>query len=352
MLPGHFLDHVAAFASGRRRVWRGGWGDEGLIDRLATVARFEEPPPAIDVRWQPDVREGAVTVTDGWFDAPVAELPPAARRALVRRLSPAGAARGRRPAYVVLGSSGDEGWPLRDRVWRPLVARGGLEAIFLENALYGRRRPPGQKGADLRTVAEQLLMNVSMVEEARALLDHLTAAGHDRVGVAGYSMGGSMAALVAAVTPRPLAAAIFAAGLSGGPVFTEGLLSLGIDWAALGGDGARARIARIFGVADLDRHAPPRRPEAAVLVAGRSDGYVFAEQVEALHARWRGSELRWVESGHAGTLLLRPEVLRRAAEDAMDRLREPAPHHFTSSSSTSKTSVALGGMAPGKPRSP
>ena len=319
MLSGHWLDHLASLASGRRRVFKGGWGDERLIERLATVARFEQAPPAIDMRWERPRLEGAVAVTDGWFDAPVAELPEPARRALVRRLAPSAPCSRPRPAYVVLASSGDEGFALRDRLWRPLVARGDLEAFFIENAMYGARRPAGQKGADIRTVSDHLLMNVSMVEEARALLEHLAREGHVRLGIAGYSMGGSMAALVAAVTPRPLAAAIFAAGASGVPVFTEGLLSRGIDHDALG-RGARARIGRVFGVADLDRHPPPRRPEAAVLVAGRSDAYVFAAQVSALHARWMGSELRWVDTGHAGALLLRGDVLRRAARDAMDRL--------------------------------
>jgi pimeloyl-ACP methyl ester carboxylesterase len=319
MRGAHWLDHLVSLASGRRRVFRGGWGDERLLDRLATVSRFEEPPPAIHLRWQPARTEGAVTITDGWFDAPVAELPAPARRAVVRRLAPAAATRAPRPVYVVLGSSGDEGWSLRDRVWRPLVAEGAIEAILLENAMYGARRPEGQKGADIRTVAEQLLMNVSMVEEARALLDWLAAEGHDRAGIAGYSMGGSMAALVAAVTPRPIAAAVFAAGLSGVPVFTEGLLSLGIDYAALG-EGARARMGRIFGVADLDRHPPPRHAGATMLVGARRDGYVFADQVTALHRRWPGSELRWIDSGHAGALLFRAGVLRRAARDAMERL--------------------------------
>lgn len=319
-LRGHWLDHLVAIASGRRRVFTGGWGDEALIADLATAARFEDPPPPITLRWDPPRVEGRVRVTDGWFEAPLAALPPEARRAYVRRLSPAGTARAPRPVYVVLASSSDEGWSLRDRVWRPLAADFGIESILLENAMYGKRRPAGQRGADVRTVSDHLLMNVSMVEEGRAILDALAREGHAQIGIAGYSMGGSMAALVAAVTPRPLAAAVFAAGSSGVPVFTEGLLARGLDFDALG-PGARARLGRVFGAADLHRHPAPRRPDAAVLVAGTRDAYVFAAQVAALHARWPGSDLRWVNTGHAGALLLRPEVLRRAARDAMDRLR-------------------------------
>jgi dienelactone hydrolase len=219
----------------------------------------------------------------------------------------------------VLASSGDEGFALRERLWRPLVAEGAIEAILLENAMYGARRPHGQRGADVRTVSDQLLMNVSMAEEARALLDWLAREGHARAGVAGYSMGGSMAALVAAVTPRPIAAAVFAAGLSGVPVFTEGLLSKGIDYDALG-PGARARMGALFGVADLDRHPAPRALSATVLVAAKRDGYVSSRQVSALADRWRGCELRWIDSGHVGALVLCGDVLRQAAKDAMARL--------------------------------
>ena len=318
----HWLDHAAALVSGRRRVFTAGWGDERVIARLADAARFEAPPGAIAVRWETPRREGNVLVADGSFDAPVTELPAPARRALVRRLTPALHPReGRpRPLYVVLASSGDEGWATRDRLWRPLVAREAIEAIFLESAMYGARRPEGQRGTSIRTVSEHLLMNLSMVEEARALLDLFAREGRAQLGVAGYSMGGSMAALVAAVTPRPLAAAIFATGSVAGPVFTEGLLARGIDFAALGGDPGRARLAQIFGVADLARHPVPRRLDAVVMVAGRRDGYVFTEQVEALHARWPGSELRWLDTGHVGALVLHAEALRRAALDAMERL--------------------------------
>ncbi|APR77755.1 Hypothetical protein A7982_03102 [Minicystis rosea] len=319
---GHWLDHVVAFTSGRARVFTGGWGDDALIERLATALRFEDEPPALHVRWQSAITEGAVTVRDGWFDAPVVELPRGARSGVVRWLAPSTRAAQPRPVYVVLASSSDEGWSLRDRLWRPLVAEGAIEAIFLENAMYGARRPDGQRGSNIRTFSDHLLMNVSMVEEGRGLLAWLARRGHDRTGIAGYSMGGSMAALVAALTPEPVAAAVFAAGASGVPVFNEGLLSRGIDFAALGGDRARDRIARVFGLADLQKHPVPRRPEAALLVAGRRDGYVFATQVDALHARWPGSELRWVDTGHAGALLFHGDVLRSAARDAIHRLGE------------------------------
>jgi hypothetical protein len=90
---------------------------------------------------------------------------------------------------------------------------------------------------------------------------------------------------------------------------------------ALGGGAAgRARLADLFGEADLDRHPPPRRRDAVVIVGARRDGYVFPDQVEALHALWGTSELRWLDTGHAGAFMLHGDALRRAALDAMRRL--------------------------------
>lgn len=321
--PSHWLDHLVAFTSGRRRLFKRGWGDEGVLDRLATVARFEHPPGRVSVAWDSPQIKGAIVVQEGSFTSPVEELPAEARRAVVRRLLPAGAREA--PLFVVLGASGEEGFGMRTRLFRPMVERAGIGVVLLENAMYGLRRPVGQQGAAIRTLSEQLLMNIAMVEEARALFDALSEEGHTRLGITGYSMGGSMAALVAAVTPRPLAAAVFAAGRSAGPVFTEGLLSTGLDFEALGVghggvEGAKERLRAIFGAADLERHPRPRCASAVVLVAGRRDGYVFTREVEALHALWGESELRWVDSGHAGTLLFHGEALRRAAVDAMGRL--------------------------------
>jgi dienelactone hydrolase len=187
--------------------------------------------------------------------------------------------------------------------------------------MYGLRRPRGQRGSAIRTVAEHLLMNLATVDETRALVEHLAREGHDRIGVLGFSMGGASAALAAAVTPRPLALAVLGAGRSVVPVLNEGKLSACIDFEALGGrDVGRVGLARFFGEADLDRHPAPRRPDATVIVGGRRDGYVFADEVAALHALWRNSELRWLDTGHAGAVFCHAKALRRAAVDAMEKL--------------------------------
>jgi hypothetical protein len=321
----HWLDHAAGLLSRRRRLFAGGWGDEAVLARVPTIARFEEAPRVAEIAWERPRRDGAVVLTDGSFDAALPGLPPCARRAYVRRLAPAAPAGGRRrPVYVALAASGDEGFAQRTRLLRPLAAHAGIELVLLESAMYGLRRPSGQRGSAIRTVAEHLLMNLSTVEEARALVEHLARAGHERIGLVGFSMGGTSAAMAAAVTRRPLAVAVLGAGRSAVPVFTRGKLSRSIEFDALGGyEAACPRLAHLFGGADIDRHPPLVRPDAAVIVGARRDGYVFAGEVLALHALWARSELRWIDTGHAGAFAIHGGALRRAALEAMARLRVP-----------------------------
>jgi dienelactone hydrolase len=317
----HWLDHAVSVVSRGRRLFTAGWGDEDVLERVPAIARFSQPARPAEISWGRSRRNGAVVETDGSFAAPLPGLPSCASRAFVRRIAPAAAeSRRRRPVYVVLAASGDEGFAQRTRLFRPLAARWGMEVILLESAMYGLRKPRGQRGSAIRTVAEHLLMNLSTVDETRALVEHLAREGHDRIGVVGFSMGGASAALAAAVTPRPLAVAVLGAGRSVVPTFIEGQLSRYVDFEALGGEVARPRLAALFGAADLDRHAVPLRRDAIVIVGGRRDGYVFAEEVEALQAHWRSSELRWLDTGHAGAFIYHRAALRRAALDAMARL--------------------------------
>jgi hypothetical protein len=323
----HWIDYVLAFSMIRRRLFTDGFGDAAQVDRVLSGARFEAPPQPIAITWAAPPRiEGNLAIRDGTFSSPTAELPEAARSAHVREILP----RTRRPApeqpmYVVLAASGEEGFTSRMRLFQPMVEAAGIGVLLLENPLYGLRRPPGQKGTAIRTVSEHMLMALGMMDEARSLLAWLAAEGHTRLGVTGFSMGASMAAVVAARWPRPIAAALFGVGRSAVPVFTRGLLSRSINFERLGsGEGgaeeARERLSRYIALTDLDRHPLPRCPAAAVLVGARRDGYVFPDEVQKLHELWTGSEIRWLSTGHAGALVQHSEALRQAAVEAMERL--------------------------------
>ncbi len=318
----HLVDFLFAGLSRRARLFSEGWGDEQFLEHVVTAAPFQHPPAPIVPVWSEPRRQRDLQVRDGTFPSPLARLDEAARTAHVRWLSA-----GRdspRGACVVLAASREEGFSLRERLYAPL-AREGVDLFLLENPYYGLRRPLGQKGGALRTVSDHVLMNLGMVDEARALLTWLRGAGQTRLGVAGYSMGGYMAALTAAVVPEPLAVAALAAGASPVPVFTRGLLSWSIAFALLDGprgdaEQARHRLGRIFDLANLTRFPPPRQPEAAVLLACRGDGFVPGEETLALHAHWPQSELRWVDAGHVSALFTERAALCAAVRDALSRV--------------------------------
>lgn len=311
---------IAAYLR-RQRMFTLGWGDEELLSKLDTQTFFDAPPAVLElsvnaervrsVRYRGHKRE--LIVQDITFTSPFAALPASVLRAHLRVLkSP-----GNRALVVILAGSREEGYRLRESIYGSLVFRG-IDVALLENPFYGLRRPVEQHGGNVRTVSEHVLLNLAMVEEGRALVEHF-AASYEKVAVAGYSMGGFMAGLVGATTPRAIAIAACAAGASPAPTYTKQFLSWSIDYTALG-QGARERLERVFSRADLTNYAPPVAANAAVIVGCSRDGYVAPSQVRALHDHWPGSELRWVRTGHVSALFTERRALRKAIRDALDRL--------------------------------
>lgn len=316
----HLLDRVFARFMGRPPLFRQGWGDVDALAAALGDAPFLPAAGAITPHLAAPRAQGAIERVDGHFTSPLPGLSPEVARARLRWLRPLGA-RGR-AACVLLAGSRDEGLGLRTQIFAPLVA-DGVDLVILENPFYGTRRPHGQEGAAIRTVADHLRMNVASVEEARALVAWLRREGYARVGVAGYSMGGYMAALAAAVSREPTPVAVLAGGRSPVPVFADGLLARGIAFAALGGrDATRARLGELFAQAALDRHPPPAGAPA-LIVGCAHDGYVPRSETLALHAHWPAAELRWLDAGHVSALFTERAALRAAVRDV---LGTPAAH--------------------------
>lgn len=318
-----FVDRLLAVTDHRKpRFFAGGFGDRALLSRR--VAAFGEPGQIaeIELSWGPETRGKHALERDAEFTSPShAELPEEARRAVVRGIFPSNGARGR--AVLWLAATNDEGWTMRRNVALPL-AREGITSLLLENPYYGLRRPRDQQRADLHTVADQAAMNGATIVEARALLA-LLAKEHAKIAVAGFSMGGQMAALVAATYPGPVGTVVIAAGDTAVPIFLEGVLERAIHWDVLTREAgtraaAREQLAAVFEAASLGRRSLPQRPDAAILVAGDADGYVAADSVERLHALWKGSELRWIRAGHATSYLFCKEAWRAAVRDSFQRL--------------------------------
>jgi len=309
----------------RPRFFEEGWGASALLERLSRGPQGFALPELHEVALSSSRREGGVLVQEGRFPSPAAvgPLPAASAEARFQLLLPVKAGP-RPPVCVFLASSGDHGFGLRRFLAGPLLARG-LGALLLENPYYGSRRPPGQKGEALRTVADLLLMARATAVEAVALLGWLLARGHPKVGLSGYSMGGSMAAYAACFFPLPLAVVPVAVAHSAAPVFTQGVLSALPDWETLGrtcggAEAARQRLAELLEGLSITQLAPLSQPRRAIIVAARQDGFVPSASTLRLLQHWRGAELRYLRGGHASGLLTGRSVIARAILDAFSRI--------------------------------
>ncbi len=320
-MTAHWLDRAFYLFLTRQPFFAGGWGDESVVRDISVEGARERPAAPIEIAWGPERREYGGLVREGTFESPETRLPPVARRARVRMLRPAAGEPG--ASCLHFASSGDEGFAMRLRFAAPLLARG-IAALVLENPYYGERRPTGQPGAAVRTVSDMVLMATAAVREGRSLLAWLEGQGQRRLGVAGYSMGGQMCALVACTWPRPLAVAALAPSDSPASVFTEGLLRSHPRWDALRRPGgseerARAEVRQLFLRHAVSALEPPVEPRSAVVVANRLDGVVPPADAERIARRW-GCELRWLEGGHVSAVLLEQPAMRRAVADAFARL--------------------------------
>lgn len=296
-------------------MFRDGWGDPSSIDRFTPESVDPRAVPDIEPTLGEPVATDELVVRDGWFTSPAKDLPETIRRAQFRWMSRST----NRAACLVLAGSREEGYGLRTSIHAPLVAQG-VDMVFLENPYYGTRRPIGAVDANLRYVSDQTKMHLATMDEAIVLLRWMRAR-YARVAVAGYSMGGFMAALVGALSGERVAVAALAAGGSPAPVYTAGLLSRSVAFDALGaGDEGRARLASVFDRADLCRLPLPLEPRAASIVAMTLDGYVPRRETERLARHWRGSALRFELSGHISAVFTRRQALRRAIRESLDRL--------------------------------
>jgi pimeloyl-ACP methyl ester carboxylesterase len=320
----HWVDRLYVKLNPVGSFFRDGWGDEATITRVVDLLRSPTAHATIELRWGPERVQRGWVEREGVFESPVTDgtLPEASRMGRVLMMMPSSPRRRPVPVCLHLAATGEHGYLRRRRLCIPLLERG-IGALLLENPLYGQRKPSYQQGSDIRTVAELVTMGRAIVEEARALAAWLHEQGHP-VGLSGYSMGGQMAALAAALLPFPVAVAPASAPCTARQAFIEGLLSRVTSWSALGArhnpGEARVRLAGILDATCLTQQPLPRAPEAAIVLVARDDGYIFAEGARRIHEHWTGSELRWLPGGHVNNFVAGIPPLRAAIADAFDRL--------------------------------
>lgn len=312
----HIFDRLASLAMAipnpSTAIFPHGWGDMAIVQ---TVDGILATGKTADIVWKPKMENRGTRVRRGLFSSPTRGLDDV--RVVPIELTEPGAGTDR--VTVLMPAWNEEGFDRRRKLAAGL-AEGGVASAYFDIPFYGQRRRPGSRGTPIQTVSDFMLMGAGAVEEAHAVLATL-AGSFTHLGVGGFSMGGTLAALVSATSPLPLATGLMAASHSPEPVYLRGSLRRAISWKALGGRTEADRISRALGAVSVLAYEPQPHAAHAVLVAARADGYVPPKDAQAVADHWPGSEIRWLRGGHATLWWRHQDDLVEAVGRSFERLR-------------------------------
>jgi hypothetical protein len=319
----HWLDRAAVIAAARlapnKRPFNLGWGDESIVEFYLENAGTVPPIAPITPTVRPARRTAGVIIRDLEFDSPFEMLPEESQRVRGRWVTTHP-----EPDRVAIlhAAWNDEDYRTRGRIARALLAKG-IASVMLQHPLYGDRRHSAALDVPVPFVSDFCLMGRGGVLEGRSLARWLIDSGY-RVGVSGYSMGGNIAGFVGVLVDRPVAIAPLAAPYAAGPPFIDGVLRRTVAWDALGGETPEVidRLSRVVHAGSLLDHPPPPHAAAAVILAATRDGFIPTAAALAIHRHWPGSEMDWVNAGHASMLLTKRDRMVAAIVRSFDRLDE------------------------------
>jgi len=404
----HLIDWLAPLGFlGNRKNMRMGWGDDlkavlTRLEDLPSLAR-KGKPSVPDVEWEGEWREmragtgggklsfldrfkawtygddkdrekyKTLLVREGRFASPFSDLLDEGCKTVYFRLvipkdAPAASPEARGgdmagvrwagPIAVHFPATGDEGFSLRSGFYaEPLAARDGVASVILSMAYYGRRRPEawgGYKGpAKFESLSQAMKMSGSVVEEGSCLLEWLRAPpARGGLGLAndmlltGVSLGGTMAALCAQITPNRVAVAPCLPAHGAAPAWGRGaIFRHTVDWGRLCSGPPPGLPAGVLaslppGVtaeprtpgeaqdlleyvlekdASMLNEPPPAASGASVIVYMKNDLFIPPWSTKKL-AHHFGAELRGLDGGHGSGFLLAHLQFRRAMLDALAML--------------------------------
>lgn len=208
------------------------------------------------------------------------------------------------------------------------------------------------------------ILGQATIEEAKSLLAYfMRHHGFSHVVVAGSSMGGLHAAMIASVFPGDVGATAWLAPPSAVPVFADGLLSASCNWTSLykqhelqlldkmllghsvATDSAIAsrqddfvdedpvqqakkRMRMFLSITDIDNFHAPRRADAVVFVVGTEDEYIGGTdaQWERMRRKWKPAQFRYLKTGHVTGILLEQESFRNTILDVISTLQRDDTH--------------------------
>jgi len=213
---------------------------------------------------------------------------------------------------LLLPSFNDQGFETRENLMAYDLAQKGIVCILLEQYSYGKRCNPTKKHEIpivVDTVCDLILKAVATLAEGTALLRHLHQDGFKNLCIAGLSMGGGLATLIAGALPFKIATVGITPCHRFGPAFTEYVLANACDYTAV----SKKEVSDLLSKFDCRKYPKPKCPEAMVILAASHDGYIHRTLIEEI-AVYIGTSAQfyWLFGGHASTLLLAGKKMQQA----------------------------------------
>jgi hypothetical protein len=150
--------------------------------------------------------------------------------------------------------------------------------------------------------------------DARSLVAWLRQLGYVEVGVTGFSMGASIAMVLACLDSPPdylipiVGHLQISDAIENAPIFWR--MKTDLERFGIDRDGRR----EIFDGLGLERMRPLLPPERQLWIMARDDGYVTAPRVEEQWQAWRRPPIEWIPGGHMTFAFSLPHIIRRMKE--------------------------------------
>ena len=188
---------------------------------------------------------------------------------------------------------------------RPFV-RAGFSVAFVAHPLHFERTPPGAYSGELVVSADVVLTVEAFrqgVIDMIGAANWLRAKGHGTIGVFGYSLGGYLAGIMAAVRDDWAFAVLGGAGDSPVSPILDTPLGRNIR-EDLGACGMldRAKLMRAWKVISPAAFRPRISKERVLIIAGRYDRIMLPASVRRLWRAWGRPPVRWMNRGHYALL--------------------------------------------------
>lgn len=208
---------------------------------------------------------------------------------------------------------------LEESVALPLFSREmDVDVALVQLPFHGRRFARGQLfggeffwSADLVRSLEAVRQSVF---DVRAAMAYFRALGYEEVGIAGISLGGSIAMLTACLDPTPdyIIPIISHLELVEAIEEAEILWRMKADLQAFGLDAQARRD--LFTRLALYETKPLLAPERQLWLAAGEDRFLTKGGVEQQWERWGRPPIEWLTGGHMTFMFDAPKMLRRMRE--------------------------------------